>query len=166
MRALLVALLFSLGCRTQTPRAAAVAYRFRCDPPQARIIIDEEDRGPCVVWQDRWMGLGPGVHRLPPWHSALGLGDARYLLGHGADLADVLSRARRPPEPRLRERGGSVTNHAATTGPALDAAAQEGVASALAERAEVTTLADAGGRLAPGRGRRRAGTCSTPTSSR
>ena len=71
MRALLVALLFSLGRRTQTPRTAAVAYRFRCDPPQARIIIDEEDRGPCVVWQDRWMALGPGVHRLrverDPW---------------------------------------------------------------------------------------------------
>ncbi len=50
MRALLVALLMVLGCRTQTPRTAAVAYRFRCDPPQARIIIDEEDRGPCVGW--------------------------------------------------------------------------------------------------------------------
>jgi hypothetical protein len=71
VRASLLALLLTLGCRTQTPRAAAVAYRFRCDPPQARIIIDEEDRGPCVVWQDRWMALGPGVHRLrverDPW---------------------------------------------------------------------------------------------------
>lgn len=73
MRAgLLIAVVLALGCRTQRPAATvAGAYRFRCDPPEARIIVDEEDRGPCVLWQDRWMGLGPGVHRLrvarDPW---------------------------------------------------------------------------------------------------
>ena len=71
MRALLL-LALALGCRAQAaPTVAAVAYRFRCDPPEAHIFIDEEDRGPCVLWQDRWMGLGPGSHRLrierDPW---------------------------------------------------------------------------------------------------
>jgi hypothetical protein len=77
---------------------------------------------------------------------ALGAGVAatRYLLGHGADLADVLSGrgARNSP---IFVSVGSVTNHARTTGPALDAAAQEGVASALAERTEVTTAPPSSG---------------------
>lgn len=71
MRALLAAALLALGCRAAAARPVAVAYRFHCEPPQAHIIIDEEDRGPCVLWRDRWMGLGPGLHRLrverDPW---------------------------------------------------------------------------------------------------
>lgn len=72
MRArVLIAVVLALGCRRQAVPTVAVAYRFRCDPPEARIVIDEEDRGPCVLWQDRWLGLGPGPHRLrverEPW---------------------------------------------------------------------------------------------------
>lgn len=71
MRRLLALALLSMACRTQAPRTVAVAYRFVCDPPQAHIFINEEDRGPCLLWRDRWMGLGPGVHRLrverDPW---------------------------------------------------------------------------------------------------
>lgn len=73
MRAgLVIAVIAALGCRAQRPATTvAAAYRFRCDPPEARIVVDEEDRGPCVLWQDRWMGLSPGPHRLrverDPW---------------------------------------------------------------------------------------------------
>jgi|GEM_PF-3146081 len=83
----------------------------------------------------KWLAVGALGAAL-----ALGAGVAttRYLLGHGADLADVLSRRGARTSP-IYVSVGSVTNHAATTGPALDAAAQEGVTSALAERTEVTT---------------------------
>lgn len=54
----------AVGCAgAQRPRIAA-AYRFTCDPPDARVVLDETDEGPCVVWHDRWLGVTPGPHRL------------------------------------------------------------------------------------------------------
>lgn len=66
-RSLLLALLASLAalsCRTDARVRYAGAYRFRCDPPDARLIVDEIDVGPCVLWQSRWMGLSQGIHRV------------------------------------------------------------------------------------------------------
>lgn len=54
----------SLGCSATTRVRYAGAYRFRCDPPDARLIVDEVDMGQCVLWQSRWMGLSSGTHRV------------------------------------------------------------------------------------------------------
>lgn len=52
------------GCAgSQRPRAAGY-YRFRCDPPDARVIVDEEDLGACTLWTARSLGLRAGVHRI------------------------------------------------------------------------------------------------------
>lgn len=42
----------------------AGAYRFTCDPPDAHLIVDEVDQGPCVLWQGRWLGVTAGTHRV------------------------------------------------------------------------------------------------------
>lgn len=47
----------------QRPRSAG-AYRFQCTPADARVVVDEEDLGPCALWSSRWMGLTAGVHRV------------------------------------------------------------------------------------------------------
>ena len=60
----IVACLVALSCSgTQRTRVAG-AYRFECDPPDARVIMDEVDQGPCALWASRWLGVGPGPHRL------------------------------------------------------------------------------------------------------
>jgi hypothetical protein len=59
-----IGLLAAAGCSgTQRVRAAGL-YRFECDPSDARVIVDEDDRGPCSVWSTRWLGLTAGPHRL------------------------------------------------------------------------------------------------------
>ncbi len=62
----LVALgLGSAGCAARPHRPPlAGALRFTCTPADAHIVLDEDDLGPCVVWHDRWMGLGRGTHRV------------------------------------------------------------------------------------------------------
>lgn len=60
----LVVTLAAAGCRTTARVRYAGAYRFQCDPPDARVIVDEVDMGPCVLWQSRWMGLSQGTHRV------------------------------------------------------------------------------------------------------
>jgi hypothetical protein len=53
-----------LSCTgTARPRLAG-AYRFACTPPDAHLIVDEVDQGPCLLWQDRWLGLVAGTHRV------------------------------------------------------------------------------------------------------
>lgn len=42
----------------------AVAYRFQCTPREARVIVDEMDQGACMLWEQQYLGLGPGTHRL------------------------------------------------------------------------------------------------------
>jgi hypothetical protein len=69
---------------------------------------------------------------------------ARFVLGQGANLTEAISGRPGRAQP-VYVAVGSVTNHAAVTGLALDAAAHEGVASALAERTEVTTSPPAAG---------------------
>ena len=58
----LLALLTACGGRQRTRIEGA--YRFECDPPDARIVLDEVDQGPCALWTSRWLGVGPGMHRL------------------------------------------------------------------------------------------------------
>ncbi|MEZ4408277.1 MAG: PEGA domain-containing protein [Polyangiales bacterium] len=61
----LAALLALAGCASSRPRVVtAGALRFRCDPPDARVILDEDDLGPCALWTTRAVGLTPGAHRL------------------------------------------------------------------------------------------------------
>ncbi len=47
----------------QRPQSAG-AYRFACEPSDARLVVDEEDVGPCALWSSRWLGLTAGVHRV------------------------------------------------------------------------------------------------------
>ena len=54
----------ALGCSHAQRPAVTGALRFTCDPPDARVVLDEEDLGPCALWTQRWLGLRPGVHRL------------------------------------------------------------------------------------------------------
>jgi hypothetical protein len=42
----------------------AVAYRFQCTPRDARVIVDEVDQGVCQLWEQQYLGLGAGTHRL------------------------------------------------------------------------------------------------------
>jgi len=42
----------------------AVAYRFQCTPREARVIVDEMDQGACMLWEQQYLGLGAGTHRL------------------------------------------------------------------------------------------------------
>ena len=65
MRARFLWLAVALGAcgGAQRPRAAGY-YRFQCDPPDARVIVDEEDRGACSLWSTRALGLRAGVHRI------------------------------------------------------------------------------------------------------
>ncbi len=42
----------------------AVAYRFQCTPRDARLIVDEVDQGACMLWEQQYLGLEAGVHRL------------------------------------------------------------------------------------------------------
>jgi hypothetical protein len=62
-------MLLALGAcsAAQRPRAAGY-YRFRCDPPDARVIVDEEDRGACSLWRERALGLPAGAHRIRVEH--------------------------------------------------------------------------------------------------
>ncbi len=72
----LTALMAVAGCAPR-PRSTPVAgtVGFVCDPPDARIAIDETDLGSCALWQGRGIALGPGAHRvavsregwLPQW---------------------------------------------------------------------------------------------------
>jgi hypothetical protein len=50
---------------TQAPRPrAAVAYKFECAPRDARVVVDEVDYGQCVLWEQRYIALPEGTHRL------------------------------------------------------------------------------------------------------
>jgi hypothetical protein len=62
----LLALLCPACAGAQRPREdrVAVAYRFRCTPRDARVIVDEVDHGACLLWEQQYLGLGAGVHRL------------------------------------------------------------------------------------------------------
>lgn len=59
-------LLFALtGCASGPRRVPiAGALRFECTPPDAHVVVDEEDMGPCVVWGQRAIGLRAGTHRI------------------------------------------------------------------------------------------------------
>lgn len=94
----------------------------------------------------KWLTLGVAATLL-----ALSAGGfaSRWMRGRGSEVTEALSL--RPRQVYVAV--GSVTNHSATTGPAIDSAAQAAVAEALAERAEVTTTPPAGGAA---RGARRA----------
>lgn len=63
LRALSTALLVAACTGPQRPRIAG-AYRFECDPPDAHVVVDEVDHGPCVLWQRRWLGVTEGAHRF------------------------------------------------------------------------------------------------------
>lgn len=54
------------GCSgTQRPsHRVAVAYRFQCTPREARLIVDEVDQGACMLWEQQYLGLEAGTHRL------------------------------------------------------------------------------------------------------
>lgn len=55
------------SCATgNTNRGArsTVAYKFVCSPRDATLIVDEQNMGQCVLWEQRWLGLGPGTHRV------------------------------------------------------------------------------------------------------
>jgi hypothetical protein len=51
------------GAQAARPRVA-VAYRFQCSPHDARVIVDEVDQGACVLWEQQYLGLPAGTHRL------------------------------------------------------------------------------------------------------
>lgn len=42
----------------------AGAYRFRCEPADARVIVDEAELGPCALWTTRALALPAGLHRV------------------------------------------------------------------------------------------------------
>jgi hypothetical protein len=63
LRTVAVAAVLGACAGAQRPRAAGY-YRFRCDPPDARVIVDEEDLGACSLWATRSLGLPAGVHRV------------------------------------------------------------------------------------------------------
>jgi hypothetical protein len=55
------------ACATASQRTAVrstTALRFECNPRDATLIIDEQNQGPCLLWERRALGLGPGVHRV------------------------------------------------------------------------------------------------------
>jgi hypothetical protein len=52
------------GARPATRARVMSAYRFHCAPRDARVVVDEQDQGQCVLWETQYLGLGPGVHRL------------------------------------------------------------------------------------------------------
>ena len=55
------------GCATTRSNAGpriTTAYRFECNPRDATLIVDEHIEGQCVLWEQRPLGLGPGVHRV------------------------------------------------------------------------------------------------------
>lgn len=61
----LVALSLAACAAPQRPRVRiAGAYRFVCEPLDARVIVDEDDQGPCALWTTRSLGLTAGTHRL------------------------------------------------------------------------------------------------------
>ncbi len=70
MRALSASLLVLAlsGCATGGASATrprrTVSYRFECNPRDATLVIDEVNLGQCVLWEQRPVGLGPGVHRV------------------------------------------------------------------------------------------------------
>ena len=71
MRVAIGLLLFSAsaalgGCGgTQRPaNRVAVAYRFQCSPREAHVIVDEVDQGACMLWEQQYLGLPAGTHRL------------------------------------------------------------------------------------------------------
>lgn len=107
--------------------------------------MDDASQRPSIP--RKWFALGAFTVVV-----ALGAGvaTARFVLGQGANLTDALTL--RPGAAPIFFSVGSVTNHAATTGAAIDAAAQAGVAGALAERTEVTTTAPAAGASRGARG--------------
>jgi hypothetical protein len=65
-RRALVIVAMAIGCGApQRPRTRVeVAYRIRCTPRDARVIVDEVDQGQCVLWENEYLGLGGGTHRL------------------------------------------------------------------------------------------------------
>lgn len=54
----------SCGSAQRTANRVAVAYRFQCAPRDARVVVDERDQGPCMLWELQYLGLGAGTHRL------------------------------------------------------------------------------------------------------
>jgi hypothetical protein len=56
----------SAGCGgPQRPtHRVAVAYRFQCTPRDAHVIVDEVDQGVCQLWEQQYLGLEAGVHRM------------------------------------------------------------------------------------------------------
>lgn len=54
------------GAQSRGPRAPTIAgaVRFRCEPRDARVLVDEVDQGACRVWEEQYVGLGPGTHRV------------------------------------------------------------------------------------------------------
>ncbi len=67
MRSLLAIALALAGCATGNSNRgtrSTVAYRFVCSPRDATLVVDEENMGQCVLWEQRWLGLGPGTHRV------------------------------------------------------------------------------------------------------
>lgn len=109
--------------------------------------MDDASQRPSIP--RKWFALGAFTVAV-----ALGAGvtTARFVLGQGANLTDALTLRPGARGAPVFFSVGSVTNHAATTGAAIDAAAQAGVAGALAERAEVTTTPPAAGAARGARG--------------
>lgn len=56
----------ALACGApQRPRAPiAVTYRIYCEPRDARVVVDEVDQGPCLLWEQQRLGLRAGSHRF------------------------------------------------------------------------------------------------------
>ncbi len=55
------------GCsqtRTQSAPLRTVGYRFECTPRDATLTVDEVNIGRCLLWEQRYLGLGPGTHRV------------------------------------------------------------------------------------------------------
>lgn len=50
--------------RTRTGPLRTVGYRFECTPRDATLTVDETNLGRCLLWEQRYLGLGPGVHRV------------------------------------------------------------------------------------------------------
>jgi hypothetical protein len=63
--AIVLAVIGAACSGTQRPsHRVAVAYRFQCTPRDARVIVDEVDQGVCQLWEQQYLGLEAGTHRL------------------------------------------------------------------------------------------------------